>query len=159
MEKIIEILKQLKLIEPEQEFKTRSLNVILGAPQIQGSFIMKKFFESVKFGATLSLACFFILVVIGGISVLREISPANLASLNTETINKEYNASDIRITLSEINYYSDSLDKVAMALTEAIKNKPEHLDSVVIEQEIEGIGASIEEETKNLDDILNDLSQ
>ncbi|MDD5547801.1 MAG: hypothetical protein PHN74_02830 [Candidatus Pacebacteria bacterium] len=157
MEKIIEILTKLKLIEPDENFKRRSIAVILNAPQSTISAVSRSFFDSIKFGAALALASLLLVVVFGGISILKTLAPSALTSLNTDVLDKELKSTDIQITLSEINYYSDSINKVAMVLDETSKNSSDILNSSAIEKESKELD-SFNLNNKSVDELLNELS-
>jgi hypothetical protein len=161
MNNIEETIKQLKKIEPSQEYKARSLGLILSSPQNNGNIFSLNFFEILKFGAALSLTGLLITISVSDSFSrfnARLLSPVLLASLDEEKITKEAGQVDIKITIAEAKYYNDSTRKVAIALDETAKNGPGHLNSSILEKEIGGLDINNGENGENIDELLNKLT-
>lgn len=160
MQNIEETIKQLKKVEPSQEYQTNSLRLILSSPQnIQNKFSIR-LLEVFKFGAALSLTGLIIMISVSDSPSkfnARLLSPVLLSSLDGEKIAKEAGQVDIKITIAEAKYYNDSTRKVAIALDETAKNGPGHLNSAILEKEINGLEIS-DEETENIDELLRKLT-
>ncbi|MDO8443219.1 MAG: hypothetical protein Q7S81_03135 [bacterium] len=161
MKNIEEAIKQLKRIEPSQEYKAHSLRLILSSPQNIGNGFSVRFFEILKFGAALSLTGLLIVISVSDSFSkfnARLLSPVLLASLDEEKITKEAGQVDIKITIAEAKYYNDSTKKVAIALNETAKNGPGHLNSAILEKEIGGLDMNGGENGENIDELLNKLT-
>lgn len=78
------------------------------------------------------------------------LKPMTLTSLDDQSLNKELNDLDIKITLSEAKYLDDSLDKVAMILND-------NLDFNALKNESDGLNSS-QPDAQKLDEILNRLA-
>lgn len=161
MNNIEETIKQLKKIEPSQEYKARSLGLILSSPQNNGNIFSLNFFEILKFGAALSLTGLLITISVSDSFSrfnARLLSPVLLASLDEEKITNEAGQVDIKITIAEAKYYNDSTRKVAIALDETAKNGPGHLNSSILEKEIGGLDINSNENGENIDELLKKLT-
>ena len=166
MNNIEETIKQLKRIEPSQEYKARSLGLILSSPQNNGNIFSLNFFagsarEILKFGAALSLTGLLITISVSDSFSrfnARLLSPVLLASLDEEKITKEAGQVDIKITIAEAKYYNDSTRKVAIALDETAKNGPGHLNSSILEKEIGGLDINNGEGGEDIDELLKKLT-
>lgn len=161
MQNIEEAIKQLKKIEPSQEYKAHSLRLILSSPQnIQNKFSIR-LLEIFKFGAALGLTGLIIMISVSDSPSkfnARLLSPVLLSSLDEEKITKEAKQVDIKITIAEAKYYNDSTKKVAIALDETAKNGPGHLNSAIIEKEIGGLNINGGENGENIDELLRKLT-
>lgn len=155
---IIKILQRLKAIEPSHEFKQRSLTLILDTPQNYKAPLFKNFFRAFQFSGALVMASLLIVIILGGLSILnlKIFSPAMLASLDTNNLNEELKDMDLKLKLSEVSYYEDSLNKISVALTKTSQNGTGHLDGSAIEQEAQGLN-DLESETESFEEILDEL--
>jgi hypothetical protein len=161
MQNIEEIIKQLKKIEPDQEYKNVSLRSILSSAQNSENRFSINFFEFLKLGAALSLTGVLIMVSVSDSFSkfnAKLLSPVLLSSLDEEKIAKEAGQVDIKITIAEAKYYNDSTKKVAIALDETAKNGPGHLNSTIIEKEIKGLNINDGDNGENIDELLNKLT-
>lgn len=111
------ILKKFKKIEPKEEFKKRSLAVILNSPQNEyrpkpleylGAFF--------TFQKTIGLTAVAALLIISGLSFLnnRLVGPSLVSNLNPQDLNKEMESFNIQF--SQIKYYEDSAKRIEVAL-------------------------------------------
>lgn len=156
-----EIIKQLKKIQPSEEYKTHSLRMILSAPQNRKNSVLVGIFELFKLGAALGLTGALIMISLSGILPAlnaRILSPLLLSSLDKEKIKNEASQIDIRITVSEARYYNESLKKVAVALNETAKNGPGHLNSAILEKEMQNLNINGKDNGKNINELLNKLT-
>lgn len=155
---ITKTLQKLKDIEPSEEFKQRSLSLILDSSQKSSvAILLKDIFNAFKFSGALIMASVLIFIVLGGLSVLnlKVFSPATLAGLNTNNLKEEINNVDLQIRLSEIKYYEDSDNKTGVALKTA-STPSDRLDSSGIEQEAQNLN-SLNPKNNSVEDLLNEL--
>jgi len=161
MKNIEEAIKQLKKVEPSQEYRANSLRLILSSPQnIENKFSIR-LLEVFKFGAALSLTGAIIMISISDSPSkfnAKLLSPVLLSSLDGEKIAKEAGQVDIKITIAEAKYYNDSTRKVAIALDETAKNGPGHLNSAILEKEISGLDINSDGNEENIDELLQKLT-
>ena len=161
MKNIEEVIKQLKKIEPSQEYRAHSLRLILSSPQNAENKFSIRFFEILKFSAALSLTGLLIIISVSDPFSrfnARLLSPVLLSSLDEEKIQKEAGQVDIKINIGEAKYYNDSTKKVAVALNETAKNGPGHLNSAILEKEIGGLDINSSENRENIDELLRKLT-
>lgn len=160
MQNIEEIIKQLKKIEPSEKYKAESLRMILSSPQNPETRFSFGLSELLKFGTALALTGLLILIsttdMFSSLNA-RLLSPVLSSNLDSQKIQNEANQVDIKITVAEAKYYNDSLQKVAVALDETAKNGPGHLNSSVLEKEINGLNIENPDNT-NVNDLLNKLT-
>lgn len=160
MQKIEEAIKQLKNISPSGEYQAESLRMILSYPQNPQKSFSIGLFDMFKFGAALGLAGMLIMISVTDLFPslnARLLSPVLLSNLDEQKIQNEANQVDIRITVAEAKYYSDSLTKVAVALDETAKNGPGHLNSAILEKEMSGLNID-QQKNDNINDLLNKLT-
>lgn len=160
MKNIEEIIKQLKKIEPGEEYKNHSLRLILSSPQKQSGIFSIRIFEMIKFGAALSLTGILMIASLSSIFPslnARLLAPVLLSNLNEDKIANEAGQVDIKITISEAKYYNESSQKVAIALDETAQNGPDHLNSGILQKEIGGLDIK-NENTNQIDQLLNELT-
>jgi len=154
------IIKQLKKIEPSEEYKTKSLSLILAHAQNPENKFSFNFLEVFKYSIAMGLTGILIVFSFSDAFVglnARILSPILLSSLNEEKIQNEANQVDIKITVSEAKYYNDSINKVAVALDETAKNGPGHLNSMIIEKEMQGLDINNQND-EDINELLNKLT-
>ena len=111
------ILKKFKTIEPKEEFKRRSLAIILNTPQNEYQSkpfeYLGSFFNLQK---TMGLTAVATLLIISGLSFLNSklIGPSLVSNLNQQDLNKEMESFNIQF--SQIKYYDDSAKRIEVAL-------------------------------------------
>lgn len=119
------ILKKFKTIEPKEEFKRRSLAIILNTPQNK---YQSKPFEYLgnffTFQKTLGLTAVATLLIISGLSFLNNkfIGSSLVSNLNTQELNKEMESFNIQF--SQIKYYEDSAKRIEIALMKTSGEQP-----------------------------------
>ncbi len=116
-----QLLTKLKKIRPNEDFKNRSLALILNSPQANfHPKIFRRFLTTFQFSAALGLAAAFIFLIAGSLSLINQklLSPAAFSSLDPEKINEESEKLDIQIQLSQAKYYENSAQKIDVALNE-----------------------------------------
>ena len=160
MKNIEESIKQLKSIEPSEDYKSQSLRVILSAPQKAENKFGLNIWDVIKYstamGLTGVLIMFFLSDAFFSLNA-KILSPILLSSLSEENIKNEASEVGIKISISEAKYYNDSVNKVAVALNETAKNGPGHLNQTIIEKEMRELDMT-NENNKNIDDLLNKLT-
>lgn len=97
-------LKILRRITPDAEFSRRSRETILGLPAIAPLRPWKIFTTSIQFGSAIALTAVLLLVILGGISAWKYLSPFRLSSLDPASLKAEAEAVDIQIELSTLSY-------------------------------------------------------
>ncbi len=109
-QKLLEILKALKILQPDKGFLERSKNLILSVPQKQFPGLVRGILDSLKLSAALTLASLLLFVVIGGFSYLnlQKISPAAVSLINEAKLKSEASNLDFQIRLGEVSYYLES---------------------------------------------------
>ncbi|TSC89558.1 MAG: hypothetical protein G01um10143_48 [Parcubacteria group bacterium Gr01-1014_3] len=109
-EKILQLLKSLKILQPEKGFLERSKNLIISAPQKQFPGLVRGVLDSLKLSMALSLASLLLFVVIGGFSYLnlQKVSPGAVSLINEAKLRSEASNLDFQIQLGEVKYYLES---------------------------------------------------
>jgi|SRR3989344_5829149 len=102
--RIIQKLKELKSIRPEEGFIRRSRDLILSVPQKYG--FRFNFFENLKLASAITLASALIFIFLGGLSLLnvKNLSPVLLTGANEDNLKAEVESLNIQIQLGEVAY-------------------------------------------------------
>lgn len=135
---LLKTLRVFKKIEPDSDFKARSLGVISASHQYPRKFlgIRLGIFEAVKLGAALTLASILTFIVIGGVSYFK-VSPSSLTSFDPSILSTEATSLDLKIQLGEAKYFNDSIKQMSAVLDEVSDTEPDQdteklLDEVVL---------------------------
>ncbi|MEK7195396.1 MAG: hypothetical protein AAB655_01740 [Patescibacteria group bacterium] len=114
---LLELLKELKTIEPDREFSTKSRNFILN--EYRGAEMGKLTFwqltaRSLETATSLALAVVLVFMILGGFSAWKFVSPSKLASsLDPASLRAEADAIDIQIQLTNLNISENLSDTVS----------------------------------------------
>lgn len=110
---LLEILKQLKNIEPDKDFSAKSLNFILRrttAPMERNRYALNAanvwYFvrNNVEFGASLAMMVFVMYIMLGGFASWKWSAPLQVANLDPAALKAEAQAVDLQIRLTNLNY-------------------------------------------------------
>ncbi len=123
---LFEILKQCRLIKPDEAFTERSRRAVLASSQFEsqtsmGIFKARRFiFRFVETGAALALAGLFIVLIMGGFSGTA-IAPVRFSAIDPKVLRAEAQAIDAQINLASLNYsepaaVAESTQKIADSL-------------------------------------------
>ena len=123
---LFEILKQFKMITPDEAFTEKSKRAVLASSPLKKPGIMGVFqaqhliFRIVETGAALALAGLFVVLITGGFFGLT-ISPVRLSAIDPKTLRAEAQIVDAQINLAELNYsepalVAESTQKLATAI-------------------------------------------
>ena len=103
---LTELLKKLKMIEPDREYKERSRRVLFAGyetnvarPTTAWQFIL----QNLQAGSGIALAGILILLIAGSVAT-SSFSPVQLKSLDPVSLRAEADAIDIQIQLTSIAY-------------------------------------------------------
>ncbi|MBI1839147.1 MAG: hypothetical protein HYR95_02550 [Candidatus Colwellbacteria bacterium] len=160
-EKLIEKIKELRLIKPSDEYARIGRLAILSHSKRLNSkweLVGKGFFaESLNFAFSTVFAALFLVLMLGGAGViLKDSSVGNLPGVGSDWIVTEAAniTTDIDIHLGEASYYAVAAKKTAVALNETSLNAPAHTSPLLIENEAKSL--QFESPTnKNIDALLN----
>lgn len=116
-DKINKILKSLRFIQPDSEYRARSRAQILAVPKASKpwhSFITE-ILETFNFSAALVLAGVLLFVAIGGLSYFKitNVSPLALTGFDEQDLWRESQGLDFSIKLGEIKYFDDAAKELA----------------------------------------------
>ncbi|OGY99012.1 MAG: hypothetical protein A2945_04180 [Candidatus Liptonbacteria bacterium RIFCSPLOWO2_01_FULL_52_25] len=101
---LIKILKQFKQIEPSPDFAKRSRGIILNSRHSLRASMWSLFIRNLEFGASMALAGFLIVMMVGGFSAWNTFSPFPISNLDPAGLKAEAEAIDIQIQLTYLNY-------------------------------------------------------
>ncbi len=101
-EKILEQLKKLQAIQADKRFTERSRAMLIGTrrPLRVWDIILK----NIELGASVALAGILIIIIFGGFSAWKFLSPLKLSNLDTTGLKAEAQAIDMQIDLTNLNY-------------------------------------------------------
>lgn len=101
-----ELLKQFKRIEPDAGYTRRSRSLIVEAPLPERPLLSpwRIFTHSLQLGSAIALVGVLLILVLGGFSSWKFLSPFRLSSLDPSSLQAEAQAIDVQIHLTDINY-------------------------------------------------------
>ncbi|MDO8516443.1 MAG: hypothetical protein Q7S28_04275 [bacterium] len=103
--KLLTLLKQLHTIEPDKEYVARSRAHILATPRSpRRALLIEILMHSIESGSAIALAGLVLVAVVGGVSLMNQVSPLGLSSLDPAGLKAEADAVDIQIQLTDLNY-------------------------------------------------------
>ncbi len=146
-DKIIEKIKVLKQVEPDEAFVRGTKSLVLNTKP-HTRFIP-------TWAASLVLASVFVLVIASGV-ILSQHQPSLSSSLNQNSLTKEFNEMDLNMEVEEVTYSQDVHETIASALNEIQGSKTNHMNPSIIKSENKYINQL--ESTKNeeeIDELLN----
>lgn len=102
---IIQQLKTLRNITPDAGYTRRSRSLLVKTPVTQKPLSPWRILvNSFQFGSAIALTAVLLLVIIGGFSAWKLISPFRLGSLDPASLKAEAEAIDIQIELTNLAY-------------------------------------------------------
>lgn len=106
MQNIEQKLKELKNIHPDEGYTRRSRSLLVATQITQKPLSPWRILvTSIQFGSTIALTTVLLIVIIlGGVSVWKIISPLRLSSLDPASLKAEAKAIDIQIELANLTY-------------------------------------------------------
>lgn len=125
---LFEILKQFKIITPDEVFTEKSRRAVLASSPIEnqnilGIFKAQRFiFRIVETGAALALAGFFVFLITGGLSG-SSISPVRFSAIDPQMLRAEAQAIDAQIELASLNYSEPALVESTQKLAATMGKK------------------------------------
>lgn len=125
-EQLVKILKQFKLIRPDEGFIKYSRQNILSSPQLRKGILgfRSNVFESFKLATAIALASALLFVFLGGLSYfnVKNLTPVLLTSLNDENLKAEEAKLDLQIQLGELTYDLGQEKEIGAKIDELLKN-------------------------------------
>ncbi len=132
---LLTIFKNLKKIEPDQEYSLRSKRLILAIPPPRRLSGWQILLESIQSGATLVLTGILLIFLLGGFSVWKSLRPFQFESLDLKSLRAEAQAIDIQIELTKLTY-TESTSTGLSVTTQALPQKEEKIAPPEIKEEI-----------------------
>jgi len=157
MEKITKQLKELKRISPDKDFTKESRLLVLSSPLRPFSWMPEQIAEIVKYITAVSMTTGLIILIIGGFSFLqRSPVPLMITGLDIKALKAEAESLGIDVSISKLEYYNESSEKVNIALDQTIKDDPVYFQKIILEKETDSV--KLEDPTnKNIDRALNEI--
>ena len=106
---LTELLKKIRTLKADSDYVRSSRAAIVGEAGWQTGTLRKSspwqvLVHGLQFGSAVTLASIFVVLVIGGFSTWKFLSPFRLASLDPVGLRAEAQAVDIQIQLTNIDY-------------------------------------------------------
>lgn len=103
-----ELLKRIREIEPDATYATRSRHLIMGGGINREEPVALSpwqiFLQSLQFGSAIALFAVLLILIVGGFSTWKFLSPLRLTGLEPTSLEAEAQAVDIQIQLTDIVY-------------------------------------------------------
>jgi len=146
-------LKKFKKIDPDPAYVRRSREMILSSiPEDPVLSPWRILVHSVQFGSAVTLAVVLLMLVLGGFSAWRFLSPFKLSSLDPASLKAEAQAIDIQIQLTKINY--EEAQKAA-----ARKAEPAAVPAKAASAPAASDSQASTSQTSSIEDVLQQLAQ
>jgi len=157
MEKITKQLKELRKINPHEDFTKESRLLVISSPNKSLPWMPDQIAEVVKYIAAVSMTSALIILIIGGFSFLQSSPiPLMVAGLDMKALEAEAESLGIDVNISKLNYYEESAGAVEVALDQTINNDPVYFQKVILEKETDLV--KLEDPTnKSLDQALSEI--
>ena len=157
---ILRTLKQLKKIEPDSGYTRRSRSMIVESPVTEQPLWSpwRVLVHGLEFGSAIALTGVFLILVLGGVSLWKNLSPYKLSSLDPASLQAEAEAVDVHFELAKLNYLP--AEEPAPS-AEAPKAEPEPVKEEV-QKKAEDLGLSLSATTSSgtgMDQALDLLSE
>lgn len=152
----LESLKQLKKIEPDFKFSQESKLLILSSPSRPFYGPLTVILRGMESSLAIALGSILLIILLGGISIFKFLSPNQTASLNFNNIRAEAQEVNAQIKLATLNYTLTSLS--ASSSKKAAQGSSLPLNSELKAKE-PGIDVSGASTSLNMESALETLSQ
>ncbi len=151
-----ESLKQLKKIEPDSKFSQESKLLILSSPSRSFYGPLTVILRGMESSLAIALGSILLIILLGGISIFKFLSPNQTASLNFNNIKAEAQEVNAQIKLANLNYTLTSLSASS-------SKKASEGSSLPFSPELKagglGVDASAASISLNIESALENLSQ
>lgn len=157
----IHLLKKLKEVSPDKAYTKRSRYAILETlPAAGRQTPWQMLVHSLQFGSAVALAGVLLVLVLGGFSTWRFLSPFGLASLDPGSLKAEAEAIEAQIHLANVTYNDPAPEARLMTDPEAPVAEKGNAEKQA-EQEAKSLGlVSVTSSTEmTLDDVLAKLAE
>lgn len=98
-----DLLRHIRSLEADPSYVRRSRTLILEERSYRPG-VWRALAQSFHFGASVALASIFLVVILGGFSAWRFLSPFRLDSLDVSGLRAEAQAIDVQIQLADVTY-------------------------------------------------------
>jgi hypothetical protein len=150
---MMDLLKKLNAIKPSHSYTARSRAEILSTQPPAG--IWQIFVRSIHMGSAVALAGILLIVIAGGFSTWKFLSPFQISSLDPAGLKAEAQAVDIQIELTNIAYPQapdkESEERVAASASAPAAEAPDEAKAPA--------PADSATSTPTIDDVLEELAK
>ncbi|OGZ02290.1 MAG: hypothetical protein A2430_02475 [Candidatus Liptonbacteria bacterium RIFOXYC1_FULL_36_8] len=137
---ILQEIKKLKGILPDNDFTKRSRFSILSSPQKQNLFSFSQFSEMFNFSLSLALTALLVIGTIGGVKYLQKSPlPLKLAGLDSAILKAEAESFGIDVKISKLAYQEQKNTEIQKALQETANNNPVYFEKIILDKETENM--------------------
>ncbi len=163
---IQEILKKFKQINPDADYTKRSRSFIVQTPFVVAPPITspwRAFMQSLQFGSAIALVGATVILIVGGFSSWRSLSPFRIASLDIAALQAEAEAVNMQVALTDINYRENNKSLSASSnpvpATSVIATKKTVSAKVSEAAEQMGLSPATSSESISIEEALQKLSE
>ena len=162
---IQEILKKFKQINPDVDYTKRSRSFIVQTPFVIAPPITspwRAFMQSLQFGSAIALVGASVILIVGGFSSWRSLSPFRIASLDIAALQAEAEAVNMQVELTDINYRENNKSLSADSSpdsTPAMATKKTVSAKVSEAAEQMGLSPATSSESISIEEALQKLSE
>ncbi|MEK7212663.1 MAG: hypothetical protein AAB686_03220 [Patescibacteria group bacterium] len=152
---LIQLIRKLKSIEPDPAYTRRSRSLIVETPMTVRPImnLWQVVVRGLQFGSAIALTGVLLILVLGGFSVWKALSPFQLTSLDPASLKAEAEAVDAQIQITEIVYPETLLKSVSELAAGLLPQK-------TTEEKAAGKAAAVDTpQPMTIDEVLGKLAE
>jgi hypothetical protein len=152
---IIEQLKTLKTIAPDEGFAQRSRTFILSAVPDQTTRRQVRFIPWLQFAGALAFAALLLLIS----PLLPSAQPVLSSSLDPARLANEFNGLSVNLQLQEVHYQQGTNQTVTSAMNEIVDTKTRHLNPDTLNAETPSLDPLENQTATDIEILLEEVTR
>ncbi|HEY4525904.1 MAG TPA: hypothetical protein VJL32_02295 [Candidatus Paceibacterota bacterium] len=161
---ILDILKKFKQMNPDADYTKRSRSFIVETPFVVASPLTspwRAFMQSLQFGSAIALVGATVILIVGGFSSWKFLSPFRMANLDIATLRAEAEAVSMQVELTDINYRENNKPPASASVSTPATATTKKVVSPQISAAAEELGLTpaTSSESLSIEEALDKLSE
>src|SRR3989344_3677940 len=159
---ILDILKKFKQMNPDADYTKRSRSFIVETPFVVASPLTspwRVFMQSLQFGSAIALVGATVILIVGGFSSWKFLSPFRMANLDIATLRAEAEAVSIQVELTDINYRENNKPPASASASTTATTKKVVSPQISAAAEELGLTPATSSESLSIEEALDKLSE
>ena len=159
---ILDIFKKFKQMNPDADYTKRSRSFIVETPFVVASPLTspwRAFMQSLQFGSAIALVGATVILIVGGFSSWKFLSPFRMANLDIATLRAEAEAVSIQVELTDINYRENNKPPASASASTTATTKKVVSPQISAAAEELGLTPATSSESLSIEEALDKLSE